>query len=795
MKKLFLNFMFAASLLLSAGVSFVSCSDDNEPGRGQDPDNPPLVEGELIKGEDTPTPIKCFEGETEGSDYGVKIIPGVTLDNEIRFECIPGASVKSYRLDVIPLSKAYDIIYTKNYDAINEGKILTVDETAEAIRSQLFSEGGSAGYTFSPESKGFEDYAEGHEFNWAADQYSQFTIVPNAEYLIIAVGCSDDSGANGRDMTVCLVTTSEKELIGDPIVTVNEDNIQKGWSAFGIYMTANADAKYYYLLPIGTKELEKYREFYGDAVFADMVRFTQNPGDATKDQLYAEYGLWLDPSEEISIVTIGADENYVVNDMQVTSFYMEQKPADRVLPDPSMVEITWNQEKTSASVANLDIKIAKEISMVRYKLVTKEEWTAMENDEEAQAALAYELVYNGGWAEMNPNYKLERKDGGFVLTGSEGTAKTWQYILTANTEYELVYTCVNGFEDYSAKLGHCYFKTDAQTRVPDGEYYGTDFVPSVSNTSTGITLEFTPNDNIAFYYHTMVPSNISFDLWNKASEAYDYMFSPETYFNFAYPWDFEKGTAEWSEHNRFTYEGLTPGTTYQILTIAEDWEGNLSDPYIEYASTDPSLGGPNPAMTIENAKYEYRADQGANCFVVDFVPNSDVQIYYCIIGDRNKVDMEESYADEANYWKRYLVEGPEGGDGTAAGMQFYGRVTLPAQITDDTTCDYKIAACYPYGSGENRGDLVMAVFDVKNKTIITDLSTLWPDYVAPASVQSLPATKGVSMQLFLATERIMKNKAEVESFLQSLRDVRGVDMSKYQYTPARKAPAPKLVKE
>lgn len=786
MKKLFLNFMFAASLLLSAGVSFVSCSDDNDPGRGQDPDNPPLVEGEVVKGEDTPTPIKCVTGENEATEYGVKIKPGVTLDNEVRFECIPGASVKSYRLDVIPLSKAYDIIYTKNYDAINEGKILTVEETAQAIKDQLFSEGGSAGFTFSSES--FEDYADGHEFNWAADQYSQFTIVPNAEYLIIAVGCSDDSGANGRDMTVCLVTTSEKELIGDPMVTVDESRLAKGWNAFGLYMNANEDAKYYYILPIGTKDLEKYREFYGDEVFADMVRFTQNPGDATKDELYAEYGLWLDPSEEISIVTIGADENYVVNDMQVMSFYMDQKPADRVLPDPSMVEITWNEEKTAASVANFDITFSKEISMVRYKLVSKSEWAAMENDEAAQATLAYELVYNGGWAEKNPNYKLEKKGDDFVLTGSEGTAKTWQYILDANTEYELVYTCVNGFEDYSAKLGHCSFKTDEKYRNLDNY---DDFLnyEEPTSTKTSVSIKFTPDEkSIAFYYVKFIPEdkvsaleNIDFD----GANVYDYVLSDDGY-DFAYPWDYEKTNSEWEQHNTFTYSGLQPDTKYGIAFVAETWKGELLYPGVATIKTKATEAGDNPVMEIVGSKGT-DTWSGLPGFVVEYKMIQDVGEYYYGIFTE---PIKETYTAEYNYLLDVLVNGTDG-----TGNPFKSSMSMTQTTKIDASVEYYVAACLPMGSGQKLGKVAMAIFDVKNDKVITDLRDVWADAPAPTATQSLPATKGVSTSLFLATERIMKNRAEAESFLQSLRDIRGVDMSKYQYTPARKAPAPKLVKE
>lgn len=765
--------MFAASLLLSAGSTFVSCSDDT---LGDDTGTDlPLLEGEVIMGNDTPTPIKCFEGETEAGDYGVKIIPGVTLDNELRFECIPGASAKSYRLDIIPLSKAYDIIYTLNYDEINNGKVMTVEETSQVIKDLLFAEGGAAGYTFAPSDK-MPDYATGHEFNWVADQYAQFTVVPDAEYLIVAVGCSDENGANGREMTISCVKTSQKDLIGDPLVEVS--NVSKGWSAFGIDMTANEDAKYYYCYPIGTKDLNNYKEKYGEKLFADMIRFSQYPSEVTPDNMSAQYQLWLDPSEEISMVTIGADENYVINDMQVMSFYMPQKPADRVMPAPGMSKVTWDKEKTSASVVNFNIEFDKEISLIRYRLMSKEEWEAMKDDPEAQANLANELTYNGGWVERNPNYKLKVVgEDEYEVVGEAGTTTSRQYIIAPGSENYLVWTCQNGFEDYTTSLEACYFKADPMT-VTDKEV---DVKLGYTATTKGITISLEPTDDVAFYYHRMIPDSVDIDFENDPQAAHDFMFEGDgAYFNFGEPWVYEKGTSEWIEHNTYPYMGLTPGNKYKFLFIAENWDGDLFHPQVMEAMTKVSQGGPNPQMTITNARYEELEWSGE--FWITYKPIQDVRMYYYGIFDRYKTDMKSTYAEEEKYWRDIIVNGP---DGTGNPFQDDKERSQNATINQWVESDYKIAMCLPYGSGDIKGELSMVAFDVKEKKVITDLREIWSDAPAP---KALPATKGVCVNLFTATERIKRNQAEAEAFLQSLRKIRGLD--KYQWTPSIKAPAP-----
>lgn len=774
--------MFAASLLLSAGVSFVSCSDDKGPDGGEP--EPPLLEGEVIMGKDTPTPIKCYEGETPITEYGVQIIPGVTLDNELRFECIPGSSAKSYRLDIIPLAKAYDMIYSANYDDINNGKVMTVEETAQAIKDLIFSEGGAAGFTFAPSDK-MTDYATGHEFNWVADGYSQFTVVPDAEYLIVAVGCSDEGGANGRDMSISYVKTTPKDLIGDPMVTVKGE-VKRGWSAFGFDMEANEDAKYYYLFPIGTKDLNNYLDKYGEKTFVDMIRFSQYPSDATAGNLSAQYPLWLDPSEEITIITIGADENYVVNDMQKTSFYMPQKPADRVMPKKGMSRVTWNQELTSASVVNFNIEFDKEISLIRYRLMTKSEWEAIKDDSEAQAELANELTYNGGWVEKNPNYKLSIVgEDDYEVTGDAGTTTSKQYIIPAGSENYLVWTCQNGFEDFTTELEACYFKTDEWTRDLTG-WEDDPLDCTYESTTTGITLKVEPTDNTAFYYHRMIPEDREFELGTdeQINAAFDFMFEENgAYYNFTDPWEYPKDTPEYTDQNSFPYTGLEPGKKYDIMVIGETWEGKLLFPQIVYAQTKQRAeGGDDPQMTITNAKYGFDSLWGYNTFSVTYKPIKDVRMFYYGIFNRNASDLKSSYADEEAYWRDIIVNGE---DGEGNNYQSDKEKNQFAKISEETYSDYKLAMCLPYGKGDIKGELSMVAFDGKKLEVITDLRNIWPDAPAP---KALPATKGVSVNLFTATERIKKNQEEAEAFLQSLRKIRGFD--KYQWTPSLKAPAP-----
>lgn len=765
MKKLFLNFMFAASLLLSAGVSFVSCTDDEGPDNGDQ--DTPLLDGEVIKGNDTPTPIKCYEGEAPATEYGVQIIPGVTLDNELRFECIPGPSTKSYRLDIIPLAKAYDMIYTANYDEINNGKVMTVEETAQAIKDLLFAEGGAAGFTFAPSDE-MPDYATGHEFNWVADGYEQGGIVvPDAEYLIVAVGCSDENGANGRDMSISCVSTTKKDLIGDPMVEVT--NVEKGWSAFALEMTANEDAKYYYCFPIGTKDMNNYIDKYGEKVFADMIRFSQFPGEVSADGMYAQYGLWLDPSEEITVITIGADENYVMNDMETYSFYVLQKPADRVLPTTDMVDISV--VKNSASVVEFNVEFKqKEVSLIRYRLMNKTQWdNTLANDPEAQAALINELVEYGGWVERNPGFKLTEVDGVYVPNGGTGSVISTQYIVERGTNSVLAYICENGYEDHTS-LG--YIEFDTKELVNKADKATSTVLPFTVETGVAdVTVNFVPTDDVALYYYRIVDE--SAPVLDTPEQKFDYLLKGN---DVLYPWVYERNDEEWENHNSFYYSGLLPGKSYKFIVAAETWDGELLCPEVIEATTKPSQAGPNPKMRIDNPRLGQDWLSGADAFAVDYTILNDVGTYYHAGMYVDKADLKPTYKEAITYWRETMLDG--GGMPSPNSMT----MTYPLSFTE-----YIVAMCLPYGSGDAKGDLSIAVFDVNKKEVVTDLRTLWSDAPAPAA-GTTTAIKPVSANLFTATERIKKNQEEAKAFLQSLREMRGYN--KYQWTPSLKAPAP-----
>lgn len=142
----------------------------------------------------------------------------------------------------------------------------------------------------------------------------------------------------------------------------------------------------------------------------------------------------------------------------------------------------------------------------------------------------------------------------------------------------------------------------------------------------------------------------------------------------------------------------------------------------------------------------------------------------------DKADLKPTYKEAITYWRETLLD-VGGLPVSESSTQSY-----PLSFTE-----YIVAMCLPFGSGNARGDLSIAVFDVNKKEVVTDLRTLWSDAPAPAT-GTTTAIKPVSANLFTATERIKQNQAETEAFLQSLREMRGY--SKYQWTPSLKAPAP-----
>ena len=166
------------SLFLVAAAAFMLACDGNKNLEDDDKKQ----ESEYYE-----FPLTWQEDGFEAGDNGVTINVSSVEEKNIVFNLVPGASVKSYRLDVYPKAMLYNLL-------LNEGCLMTPAETCEDKVIQLLANStGSGAYIFNAAD---DDFAAGKEFDWMNTEYSQAQIVPDCEYFILALGCYDENGEN-----------------------------------------------------------------------------------------------------------------------------------------------------------------------------------------------------------------------------------------------------------------------------------------------------------------------------------------------------------------------------------------------------------------------------------------------------------------------------------------------------------------------------------------------------------------------------------------------------------------------
>ena len=107
-------------------------------------------------------PLNVQEDGFEAKDNGVSINVSAIKENNIIFNLIPGAAIKSYRVDVYPKAMLYNLL-------LNEGCVEGTTAMCEDKIIQLLQNASTSGATvFNSQ---FDDFSE-KEFDWANSEYS-----------------------------------------------------------------------------------------------------------------------------------------------------------------------------------------------------------------------------------------------------------------------------------------------------------------------------------------------------------------------------------------------------------------------------------------------------------------------------------------------------------------------------------------------------------------------------------------------------------------------------------------------
>ena len=608
-------------------------------------------------------PLNWQEDGFEAGDNGVTINVSSVEEKNIVFNLVPGASVKSYRLDVYPKAMLYNLL-------LNEGCLMTPAETCEDKVIQLLANStGSGAYIFNAAD---DDFAAGKEFDWMNTEYSQAQIVPDCEYFILALGCYDENGENPASLSIAHVTTPAKELVGDPQIAIEAE---VGYRAFIVKYHPNEDCKKFYHWIWSTEEIGEYIDLFGEKMMRDFCRSAvYDAYDAALEEnlnVKRTFDLADGMIRENTAVAVALDANGTPSvELVRLDFELMQIPDGDFTPKATVKA----GERICATLAYFDVRLDITAMSCFYRLYEKAAAETLKNaSPDVRSAEAISIA-NEGWGVANKNFSFNSETN--KLTGdSFSTSDEVQVELKPDTEYVVAYVAKNGFAQLSELCFSEPFRTKKLVRdnpdacIADVELTLTDvsrwgfkynFKYDYATTACYRFQIVAPYDKEA----PVTPPDYITDLGNREKWMtffYDtYQEGPAGLVPIVNMWDAEK-----SGYDGYSMFGYDSGITYVVAYCAEDVNGVVGPVKFAQATTTQAVPGPDPTVSIEMCEYDeangqviakFVANQDTKMIKYFGVSSSDASLYSsCALNDLVNSDKR----DQAAYltlWESQLVE-------------------------------------------------------------------------------------------------------------------------------------------
>lgn len=672
-------------------------------------------------------PIECGNLLAEGSEVGVTIEVTKVEDHNFVFELRPGPMVQSFKMDVYPMAQLYNnLLNDKTFGYLTSADSWAVNER---IRSYLFNESGSGGYSFSINDFDNPDDFLQIRYDWMNTSYAAASAIaiPDCGYLIAVVASveTDISSVTQEDLTLCYVHTSSQPLIGDPQCEIE---VNTGYRAFGVQHHLNADAAAVYFFGYLTSEIDAYIDAFGDNMFRDFMRtrvtspsYPNDPNNPESLYYSVNYGEEADASILSTTCAVAVDANLTPQEgYSRRDFHLKEMPDEQPEAKTSFI---IPEERIGAHYAEFRIDFDKESKTVYYLFYNQEQmaaFNAMSDKDKRQ--LARDIASTDGYGCNNPNFLWDAENEVAVGTGAsvyiEGVMECIGF--QPGETYQVIYTSRNGFGTLNLELQVSEPFTMDELNLTSPDQCKADlkfYLDNPTRTSFRSNIEFDPATVSVIRIQYMTPDfNPGFWIDSSWDQWVDYIYNSQKYFDESNPYApvINLWPTVSTGVDRFVWTGMTPETEYTIYLCAEDFDGNVSEMYFDTIRTSDIQVGPDPTVKME-LKPSTRQPYD---WTVTYTIDHDVEYYlYCLtkgtedlankIPGLNKAALNDIKNSGISYetWVDGIYEWvADGFENNGGGMRTEGNTSQDWQ-GDDTV----IAACIAVGR-DAAGDPVYKLY-------------------------------------------------------------------------------------
>lgn len=730
------NLLFTLGMLIPMMCFFLSCSDNKDDVK---PDKPDVDEkGNEFIVTDNVTPLRYTDLKYIGGDNGVSIEVTEHEANSIKFVCKPGADIQAYRVNVYPVSSLYNTLLNQ-LNVETELEKYTTDQVNDLIYMMISNTESevSGGKLMNASALG-ADYASNefdcNELLVLSSGEQAYTIKPDADYLIVVQAYFDKEGTeNPADLCLCHVLTPDKELVGNPTVDMD---VEVGFYSYSVKHILNEDCRGYYYLGTTAAEIQQYIDTYGEEMYKDLLCHYGGLVEKSSGNLYYSSNDLPGGDVEYCTTAIAVDVNGTPSKTLARKDFKLAEVPENTEEATGTVSVP---EKVSASVCHFKVKLDKNCSRLSYNVYpagTANGIMQMSEEERKEIALAMVTgngtATNPGWIVQNPNYKLDKESG--ALTGTEYESTEFGSELADDSEYKIVYACMNGYGEATDLKVTESFRTKKLVKDRPSECIADIEMSVPETTREGLTIKSTfDKETVArvyWQYYSPVTEGTGWVFPKKEDASDEARYADKTGWlywflewrdpSYGFPWPNELANelvGPGKGQDEFYWGGFQPGTTYCFAYIAEDWNGVLGPVKFFDCTTKSINGGDNPSVQITYEK------NNNGSYEITYTCNDDTrELKYCVV-DLNSganLGLKEllsadfgglTYDEYIEAWTGYCMQN--------------GLSTNELKATQDmnTTSDIAVALALPVGGATEGnpvyGELKTLVYRKSTGTLVT----------------------------------------------------------------------------